>query len=523
MATEMPSATAPAALSPAAHAVAGAASARATGSTSGEAVVRVPGNRFVLFNAVPSWLISMLVHMVGLLLLAMINVGSGPPDAATELRIVSAEETPPLEDLDAPEEIVPVDVPVLTSQPVLEPERAQMPEDALDIGVALDLEAAPLAINLVEFSERTAPRSDLIKDIGALGGSGLEGRGGLMRGELLRRYGGSAGSEEAVALALQWLAEHQLQDGSWSFDHRGGSCAGRCSAPGTVKDCYTGGTAIALLPFLGAGQTHLEGQYRSNVAAGLAFLIRSMNPNGSLMQGGGTMYAHGLGSIALCEAYAMTGDQKLMAPAQASLNFIAFSQDPVGGGWRYQPRQAGDTSVVGWQLMALKSGHMANLQVSPATVMLASRFLDSVQVDGGSGYGYSLPGDKPSTSSIGLLCRMYLGWKKDHEALQRGVTRLSARGPSRTDMYYNYYATQVLHHWEGEPWEKWNAVMRDQLVNSQAKDGHARGSWQPTSDNHSNQKGGRLYFTAMATMILEVYYRHMPIYGKQAADDEFPL
>ena len=398
-----------------------------------------------------------------------------------------------------------------------------MPEDALDIGVATDLEAAPLAIDLAEFSEQTAPRSDLIKDIGALNGSGLEGRGGLMRGDLLRRYGGSAGSEEAVALALRWLAEHQLPDGSWSFDHRGGRCAGRCTAPGTVKDCYTGATAMALLPFLGAGQTHLEGQYRNNVAGGLAFLIRSMNQNGSLMQGSGTMYAHGLASIALCEAYAMTGDNKLLAPAQASLNFIAFAQDPIGGGWRYQPQQAGDTSVVGWQLMALKSGHMANLSVPPQTVILASRFLDTVQVDGGAGYGYSSPGGKPSTSAIGLLCRMYLGWKKENEALQRGVGMLSALGPSGTDMYYNYYATQVLHHWEGEAWEKWNAVMREQLINSQDKEGHVRGSWQPASDDHSNQKGGRLYCTSMATMILEVYYRHMPIYGKQAAEDEFPL
>ena len=28
-------------------------------------------------------------------------------------------------------------------------------------------------------------------------------------------------------------------------------------------------------------------------------------------------------------------------------------------------------------------------------------------------------------------------------------------------MYYNYYATQVMRHWEGEEWEKWNKVMRD--------------------------------------------------------------
>ena len=46
---------------------------------------------------------------------------------------------------------------------------------------------------------------------------------------------------------------------------------------------------------------------------------------------------------------------------------------------------------------------------------------------------------------------------------------LSNVGPSQTDMYYNYYATQVLHHYEGELWTKWNAKMRDYLVNSQSR------------------------------------------------------
>jgi hypothetical protein len=32
---------------------------------------------------------------------------------------------------------------------------------------------------------------------------------------------------------------------------------------------------------------------------------------------------------------------------------------------------------------------------------------------------------------------------------------------------------------------------------------------------------GRLYCTLLATMILEVYYRHLPIYGTQSVDDEF--
>jgi len=128
------------------------------------------------------------------------------------------------------------------------------------------------------------------------------------------------------------------------------------------------------------------------------------------------------------------------------------------------------------------------------------------------------PGRGPATTAIGLLCRMYLGWKQDNPALKKGVEFLSKMGPHKTNMYYNYYATQVLHHYEGELWYKWNEVMRDYLVNTQVKDGHEKGSWH-FDGGHGAALGGRLYSTAMAAMTLEVYYRHLPIYRKQSTMD----
>jgi hypothetical protein len=362
-----------------------------------------------------------------------------------------------------------------------------------------------------------------MKTIASVSGSGLDGRGAANRARMVQTAGGTAGSEKAVAMALKWFAEHQLPDGSWNFDHRAGRCQGRCSHHGTLSDCATGATAMALLPFLGAGQTHKEGEYKANVAAGLAFLVRSMKPNGSLVQGGGSMYSHGLASIALCEAYGMTHDKQLQAPAQGSLSFIVYAQDPVGGGWRYAPRQPGDTSAVGWQIMALKSGHMSYLAVPPSTVQGAIRFLDSVQANGGANYGYTGPGMGQGTSAVGLLARMFLGWKKDNPGLKKGVEYLSRLGPSKTNMYYNYYATQVMRHWEGEEWKKWNDVMREQLVTTQSKEGHTTGSWFMEGGDHGSERGGRLYCTSMATMVLEVYYRHMPVYAKGAAEEDFPL
>jgi hypothetical protein len=86
---------------------------------------------------------------------------------------------------------------------------------------------------------------------------------------------------------------------------------------------------------------------------------------------------------------------------------------------------------------------------------------------------------------------------------------LGRLGPSRDDLYYDYYATQVMHHWGGEPWNTWNGQLRDYLIRTQATQGHESGSWNFLGGQAA--RGGRLYNTAMAIMTLEVYYRYLPI------------
>jgi hypothetical protein len=348
---------------------------------------------------------------------------------------------------------------------------------------------------------------------GALQGRGREGRAALLRGE-----GGTPQSERAVEWGLRWLMAHQREDGSWDFDHNKSTCRGQCRNPGTEAST-TAATAIALLPFLGAGYTHVEGEYQDVVKQGLYHLVRRarLTPHGNDLQEG-TMYAQGLSAIALCEAYAMTQDAALKDLAQGSLRFIVYAQDLKGGGWRYAPGQPGDTTVTGWQLMALKSGQMARLEVPTPTLYLVQRFLDSVQSEGGARYGYMTPQPRDTTTAIGLLCRMYTGWQPDHPGLQKGVAYLSQWGPSEDNMYFNYYATQVLHHWGGSDWEKWNRKLRDHLIATQATNSHEAGSWYFSGGQ--GQVGGRLYNTALAVMTLEVYYRYMPLYRQQAVGGE---
>ena len=475
----------------------------------------------------PAWLISMLVHIILLLFMATV-VNEIPQLESPRLITASAPEVE--ESFEEFEEEAPEDPEPQQeiSDMVSLPESSNV-ESVQVVSTADDLDAAPIAVDLSDFGSETAPTTDLLSSVGALGGQTAGGLGGRtdtkMRAQLIQSGGGSPDSEKAVEAGLKWIIQHQMPDGGWSFDLKNcPSCQGQCSHgadKGLAAD-RCGATSMALLPFLGRGYTHKDGPYKRQIEAGIGFLAAmTVKGNGKAYSAGGNMYSQGLAGIVLSESYAMTQDRRLAMPAQAALNFIMAAQDPVGGGWRYGPKQPGDTSAVGWQLMALKSGHMAFLQVSPLTIKKAVEFLNSVQADDGATYGYADPGNGPGTSAVGLLCRMYLGWKKEHPSLQRGVDRLAKMGPN-TDLYFDYYATQILHHVEGERWVGWNNKMRDMLLTTQSNKGHEAGSWyKGVEGGHGAHGAGRLYCTSLATMILEVYYRHLPIYGQKSVDEEF--
>ena len=492
--------------------------------------------RFLLFHAVPAWMISTLMHVVLLLALGLVTLAD-PVEVVNVLSAVTtSEEGPEIEEFTI-EEVEPGAMSEMEelSEPIADVSEPMEMLEPTPVEVPLEEVAVPL--EMAELAEQLAPSSSTLQSLASMSASGVGSRSGDMKKKLLRDYGGNASSEAAVTESLKWLSRHQMPNGAWTFHHHL-VCNGRCGNPGDAKRATTFGaaTAMALLPFLGAGQTHYDGQFQEVVRRGLLFLIQNAKAgqeNGLAILDcriGGDMYSHGLVAIALCEAYAMTEDPALAAPAQRALNYISVAQ-AGDGGWGYAPTNPGfsDTSVTGWQVMALKSGHMGHLAVLPQTIKGSSLFLDRVASDGGSMYGYRSPltgkETRPGCTAIGLLCRMYTGWSKTHPAIAKGVDYLAKVGVNKTDIYYDYYAAQVLRHHGGAAWDEFNVELRDWLVESQAQDGGAKGSWFfPNSKSHRGpHEGGRLASTSFATMILEVYYRHMPLYADTAAEEDFPL
>lgn len=356
---------------------------------------------------------------------------------------------------------------------------------------------------------------------GGFGGSGFGGRGEGMRKAMLASGGGTAQTEKAVQGGLVWFSRHQNPDGSWSLNKH--YCKDRvctCGGEGDLQQ-NSAATAFALLPFLAAGQTHeSEGPFKLTVDRGLGYLVKNQKPTGDLSAGGGqVMYTHGLASIAMCEAFGLTKDKRLLGPAQLAINFIQNAQDKETGGWWYNPGQkGGDTSVFGWQLMALKSAQMSGLTVNPATLAGAQKWLKSVAKGQKGGLFSYTPasGATPTMSSVGLLATQYLGAQRNDPRVIEGMNYFLTQmpNPKQRNCYYWYYATQVMHNLPGPEWDRWNREMRRVLIESQVKDGCAVGSWdpnQPTPDPHG-KTGGRVMVTAIATLTLEVYYRYLPLY-----------
>jgi hypothetical protein len=229
-----------------------------------------------------------------------------------------------------------------------------------------------------------------------------------------------------------------------------------------------------------------------------------------------------LATIVLCEALTLSNDQTLLLPAQKAVGHILYMQDAdeqdpeSSGGWRYEAGEDGDTSITGWQLMALRVARDSGLTVPEDAFTTGLKFLDSMQPNRQVGvYSYLpySPVTAPMTAQA-LLAREYSGWKRDNPILQSGVQYLLQKenlpDRKRFDLYYWYAATQVMRHVGGKAWDKWNPLVREALLATQETSGHQAGSWKP--QGFHDVSGGRLYMTALAACTLQVYYRYKPLY-----------
>ncbi len=487
-----------------------------------------------LVKGSPWWLISLVLHGIALAILWAIPMELEQRGQAPVIHSAMQEEAEEVEliKIDPPPEIAPQPVEL---QPAIESEPEPYSADA-----DTDFDE-PMGDEGVAEGPLTGPSKATAIGVGGPPGGGRKGRGGPGGGGPK----GPALTENAVELALKWLADHQdvAADGRWDADDfmKHDPADDRCDgAGGALHD--VGVTGLALLAFLGADYTD-RGTHRfaKHVRAGLRYLMQCQEEDGCIgsRASHSFMYSHAIATLALCEAYWMTRNPRYKKPAQDALNFIAAARNPYLA-WRYTPRGGdNDTSVTGWCVMAMKSGKYAGLEVDPDAFEGARTWIEKMTEPNFGQVGYTSPGGAParppgkqdrfpaeksqSMTAVGILTRIFLGEDpRQSEMIRKGadlcVSQLPRWNPDdgSIDMYYWYYGTLAIFQVGGTHWRKWNTAMVDAIVRNQhGKDRGARtGSWDPIGC--WGDDGGRVYSTAMLAMCLEVYYRYPKVFG--AAD-----
>jgi len=453
----------------------------------------------------PSWVISFCLHAVVLLVLFQVPFLRGAMESLQEITIRMPQ---PTQDVVQPPPVKPNLVMMAEFEPITDPNPAdpseieddpgndtlddepepEGPLDPLEPDMLAALEQALIAPPLIR-GEAVAFREDRIKGLTGRGGPGGKGPGG---------NGGKDGGIAVQEAALIWLARAQEADGRW--DSR---------KWGAIDNYDVGCTGLALSAFLALGHSDTEGPYRRNIYMALRWLERQQKAHGNTGNFGcPRFYGQGIATMACADAYGMGCSPWVGRMAQRGIDFIVATQ-PDDGGFDYTGAagEHNDTSITGWQIMALKTGRLVGLDVPESAIEKSKRYLrESINPNGSTGYRKTArPG--PAMTSVGLLCRLALSWNKNDPECRRALTCLLAEQPDLNDLYYCYYSAYALCIMGGSTWDAWRRPVYAELCKRQVKgQGPALdGSWD--ADTRWGRHAGRVYTTAMSSLVLAAEFR----------------
>ena len=328
-----------------------------------------------------------------------------------------------------------------------------------------------------------------------------------------RRY--ATATEAAVIKALEWLKNHQNEDGSW---------IGNGGAKNAVAM-----TGLGLLCFLAHGETPATSErYGPTVDRAIKFLLSKQKDDGAF---DGNSYANGIAVYAISEAYALTRIPALRTAMEKGIQRIMNGMQDTGAfTYNYEKNGRRDTSVAGWQAQAMKAAYIAGADVpglADAMVKVAEGFKMNY-IPEQKKFRYApqpgkAEGSNPTLActGIGTLCLQLLGHASSPE-VQGALETLEAgelpnyQQPAGTDrpLYAWYYITQAMFHKGKGAWERWNNTFAREMVQAQNEDG----SWVSAGDKEKEY--GPVYGTTFGALSLMVYYRLLPTYQPIAAEEK---
>lgn len=360
-------------------------------------------------------------------------------------------------------------------------------------------------------------------------------RTGPEKAKALAANGGTKVTEKAVDAALDWLARHAEDDGSWDADGFDAKCAAtgkKCDGVGKGQhgeeipcpfdEAISG---LATLAFLGAG--HLPG------AEG--------DPHGALVEKAlkrlesvGETWALPIAVEALSEAEAMERKGRWReAAARGAQQLVAVRQKDGAWGYCAPMRPGSDVPYTAFVVAALVAARDAGFEPPADLGTGVDAWMSTLEeskgrlayLADGRRYGYT-----PTTSNAhcavairelvqtglsGPRHRAHVAcvldekpvWKisfREMDVPGRGTVKVQVGNLS---MYQWWYGTVGMFQEGTTSWSPWFETVKSALVPHQETTGCAKGSWDPKG-TYERQTGGRVFATALGALMLEQPYRH---------------
>ncbi|MCA9320010.1 MAG: terpene cyclase/mutase family protein [Planctomycetes bacterium] len=330
-------------------------------------------------------------------------------------------------------------------------------------------------------------------------------------------------TEPMVAAGLARLAQAQHEDGSF-YD-------------AATREVRLGLSAIATLSLLADGNTEFRGRYADQVTRALGFLLSCRVAEGERLgylsaEGDTTsrMHGHALATLALTQAYGMTGvkrrgagtSDRLGQTIRDAVAIIVASQSPSGG-WNYDPldRLSDEGSLTVVMVQALRGAQNAGFTVSREVIDRALDYIRKSQNSDGS-VRYRLQGSDQSSFELTAAACATLAFAgsyrdlavrqaRDHLWSQTFDTFL---GPSAVFPWYGmYYAVLTL--WFDYDHDRMSLYYPRIVDWYRQRYDPVTGGYEARSRIMNKEVVyGDLYRTAFATLTMQIPMGQLPIFER---------
>ncbi len=336
--------------------------------------------------------------------------------------------------------------------------------------------------------------------------------------------------DAAVKAGLQWLADHQNADGSWTA-----SVGYKLNTDYeyTKTTGHVGVTSLACIAFLAGGYLPGRGTYGRAVERGLNFVLSCTKEDGYITWSDTRMYSHAFATLFLAEIYGMTHREDVRQKLQKAVDIIVSCQNAEGG-WRYEPfAPESDMSIVVCQVLALRAARNIGIRVPKSTVDRAAQYVvdsaitrDEISMrfrrnmfsDDAGAFHYQKGSSSRSSfplTAAGVTALHGVGIYSD-EAIQDGLRYLMRNldafnefyGKRERGHYFfwygHYYGVQAMYTAGSAQWETYFEKVRELLLDLQ----------EPSGAFPNRTGPGEAFSTAMGVLILEIPYRFLPIFQR---------